>query len=562
MAVHTMPRLFLAPILITSLFVSAQEPPPTGRVFTDSVRVDVVNVEVFVVDKKGQPVYGLQREDFELLVNGEPVEISNFYAPPAPEETPAEPGPIALEAVEVAPPPRHIVIFVDHTNLAKARRPEVMAALRTLVEERLAAGDRIMIADYEAGVKVLSNFGDPPEAHAAALQQIDRTGAATFTTQSEFNRILRCIEVNCNEPDMILGDIDFFARNLRHRTRMMLGHLGTIIEAMAGLPGRRSMLIVSDGFPVRPGEALYAVWQSRYTGQDGGFQYQFQAGRFAITSDVEEITDLANARRVTLYLLNNGGVVGNPLAMSSAATSATNMISIEAAFVHDTNYSASMQALTNDTGGRIVYKPTEETLDDVRRDFDTAYSLGFTPDHEPDDRPRNIKVRVRPEGLKVRYRDNYTLTTDEGSAAIRTKMAAILGEGSNPLGISVDFEPEAGRARKRRIVQTAIRIPVGNLAMVPVGNDVYQGRLEFTFYLEDEEGATTPIQQTTLPLELPGEAVASETPIHITYDVGFKVRAGNHRLALSVTDSLGSTTSTLTWDLAVDNQGHVTVADR
>jgi hypothetical protein len=98
--------------------------------------------------------------------------------------------------------------------------------------------------------------------------------------------------------------------------------------------------------------------------------------------------------------------------------------------------------------------------------------------------------------------------------------------------------------------------------MVPVGNDVYQGGLEFAFYLEGEEGATTPIQQTELPLELPGEAVNSETPIHITYELGFKVRAGNHRLGLSATDSLGSVTSTLAWNLLVDGEGRVLVTDQ
>jgi hypothetical protein len=98
--------------------------------------------------------------------------------------------------------------------------------------------------------------------------------------------------------------------------------------------------------------------------------------------------------------------------------------------------------------------------------------------------------------------------------------------------------------------------------MIPAGNDVYQGRLEFTFYLEDEKGATTPIQETELPLELPGEAVTSTTPNHITYDLGFKVRQGNHRLALSVTDPLGSATSTLTWGLTVDGEGRVIVTDR
>ena len=112
------------------------------------------------------------------------------------------------------------------------------------------------------------------------------------------------------------------------------------------------------------------------------------------------------------------------------------------------------------------------------------------------------------------------------------------------------------------IVDTSIRIPIAPLTMVPVGGDTYQGQLEFTFYLEDDEGASTPIQQSELPLELPGEAVSSPTPIHITYDVGFKVRPGHHRLALSVSDMLGSTSSSLTWYVTVDDLGNVIVADR
>jgi hypothetical protein len=44
--------------------------------------------------------------------------------------------------------------------------------------------------------------------------------------------------------------------------------------------------------------------------------------------------------------------------------------------------------------------------------------------------------------------------------------------------------------------------------------------------------------------------------------VGFKVRAGDHRLALAVTDLLSSTASTLTWNLLVDGDGEVIVTDR
>ena len=138
----------------------------------------------------------------------------------------------------------------------------------------------------------------------------------------------------------------------------------------------------------------------------------------------------------------------------------------------------------------------------------------------------------------------------------------IAGQSENPLGIAVEFEPMAEKDGRKRVILTAIRIPIGSLTMVPVGGDMYQGQLEFAYYFEDEKGASTAILKSELPLELPGEAVSATTPAHITYDVGFMVRPGDHRLALNVTDTLSSTASTLTWNLSVGSDGVVTVSDR
>jgi VWFA-related protein len=539
----------------------AQERPTTDRVFTDSVRVDVVNVEVLVTDQNGNPVYGLTREDFELIVKGERMEISNFYAPKPPDAAAPEPGPVALEVAEVTPPPRHIVVFVDHTNLLPTRKEEVMRSVRGLIDERLARGDKVMVVAFDARVDVLSNFGDEPEAHAAALETIMKTKSSTFQTGSEFNRILRCIEFRCNDAEYIKQDIDIYAQELRHRSRIMLAHLGSVIDAMAGLPGRRSLLLVGDGIAVLPGESLYAIYQQLYSGQDGPTRYQFEARRYSLDRDIDEVTTLANARRVTIYSLNGGGVIGNQLAMTSAAVSTTQLVDIDIQFVREANYSASLQDFSDSTGGRIVYKPTDETLGEIGQDFDAAYSLGFNPNHEPDNKARGIKVRVAREGLDLRYRESYMLTTDEGSAAVQTRIAMIIGQTSNPLGIAVEFGSTAGGG-KRKVIDAAIKVPIGNLTMVPIGGDLYQGQLEFTFYLEDEKGASTPIQKSELPLELPGEAVSATTPVHITYEIGFKIRPGDHRLALTVTDALGSTASTLTWNLSVSKEGAVTVTDR
>ena len=59
--------------------------------FSEAIDVRVINVDVFVTDRSGQPVAGLPRESFELRVDGKVMPISNFYA---------EAGGVARESVD------------------------------------------------------------------------------------------------------------------------------------------------------------------------------------------------------------------------------------------------------------------------------------------------------------------------------------------------------------------------------------------------------------------------------------------------------------------------------
>ena len=83
-----------------------------GDFFFETVDVNVVNVEVYVTDKKGEPITGLKAEDFEILEDKREVEITNFYATregrpvlPTRVEVPV-PGP-GVEVEPARPDPHH-----------------------------------------------------------------------------------------------------------------------------------------------------------------------------------------------------------------------------------------------------------------------------------------------------------------------------------------------------------------------------------------------------------------------------------------------------------------------
>src|SRR5436853_6827135 len=67
-----------------------QSPPAQSlTTFGEVVEVNVVNVDVYATDKKGQRANDLRQGDFELLEDGKPVPITNFTPVRVPGSAPA-----------------------------------------------------------------------------------------------------------------------------------------------------------------------------------------------------------------------------------------------------------------------------------------------------------------------------------------------------------------------------------------------------------------------------------------------------------------------------------------
>jgi len=107
------------------------EPP----LFVERLDVEIVNLDVVVTDRRGHPVTGLIRDDFELRVDGEPIPIENFYAvdperpagaaspPEAPIGAAPAPSPAPGPAPAVSAPPRMTILVVAED--AEGRLSEV-----------------------------------------------------------------------------------------------------------------------------------------------------------------------------------------------------------------------------------------------------------------------------------------------------------------------------------------------------------------------------------------------------------------------------------------------------
>jgi VWFA-related protein len=343
------------------------EGPAGGAIFTETVDVEVVNVDVYVTDRKGEPVVGLQPADFQILEDGRPVEITNFYAVHggrprtvagdaaeivAEPAAPAASEPAATPAPVIPPDQRlHLVIFVDNLNITPISRNRVLSDLREFVEEQLQPSDRVMVVSFGGSLEILQSFTDDPAELVETLDDLaDDTSMMGAAAAVERRNILRDIQeanlpvqpsddqrlgsfglggeslsIAISQARAIYASIESFAQRHQDQTFVTLSALTQLVSSMSGLPGRKAVVYVSEGLSLRPGEALFGAWQAKFASlrdiePDQGSSADFQqiselTGTLGVTSAELNVTRafrdlgrLASTNRVTFYGLRPAGI--------------------------------------------------------------------------------------------------------------------------------------------------------------------------------------------------------------------------------------------------------------
>ena len=142
-------------------------PDKVGRVAA-SQEVSLVNLDANVTDKSGHPVHGLTAADFELIVGGRPVVISNFSEIPGETAgSPAGPDTPALR------PRRKIALFVDRLTLGDAQRSKrFFQSLDDFVARTIGPGDEVTLFSFDAGLTVLVPLTEDAGAIHRALEKL------------------------------------------------------------------------------------------------------------------------------------------------------------------------------------------------------------------------------------------------------------------------------------------------------------------------------------------------------------------------------------------------------
>jgi VWFA-related protein len=554
--------------------------------FGETVEVTVVNIDVYVTDKGGNRVTGLKREDFVVLEDGKPVQITNFEAvqrgpgPAAPASVPAAPAVPKVEGAAPAPAPPaspedglSLVVFVDNLHIRPENRTKALEQIRKFLAANVHPGDRVLLSSHDLGLHTRQAFTDDPAALDAALKAMENLPSFGVQVETARREALRTMMTLYNlqgcDHDIVVP-VDSYAGQMQAQALKTLGALTLMVNSLSGVPGRKALLYVSDGVPVTPGEELFQALYELCSGgakqsglsvgepteeSAGGYppsQALLDAQKYSLANRFADLTAHANAQRVTFYTLQASGLRGfaSSNADSEGDERLLQLMTVQQA--QTANHQNSLNVMAADTGGRAMLDVNNflPELARMQEDFSNYYSLGYNPSQLGQGKQHRIEVKVKRPGLRVRYRQSYRDKPLLERMADRTLASLLHGLDDNPLAVSVEIGDQIPGEDGKFAVPVQLKIPIFKLALVNQ-EGTYHGKLRLLVATQDARGFTSPVRQVEVPLKIASKEVLNAMGQHYVYTITLKLDAGGQRVAVAVHDQVSAWTSYLSRSVTV-----------
>ncbi|MCH9650231.1 MAG: VWA domain-containing protein [Deltaproteobacteria bacterium] len=557
----------LAIVLSLAMEATAQSSasPSSGETapdaFFDNVSVDIVNVEVFVTNKKDQPVAGLSPESFELFVDGKPTPLTNFYAESGGQVVTLGPGAESQSEVsedsvapgEIKPEAQrlHLLIFADNRHLRGPSRKKSFKALREFLENQLDPADEVAVASLGSALEFRSDFTSDRVFLNRVLGEVEKGGSPEPGLAIERQRIFNDIQTDLafsGATRQLFSRIKLVAQSEYTRGKASVEALGAVVDSLAGIRGRKAILHVSDGISTNPGEAMYLALAERAGNSDP--DYANDIGAYDLLRDFQELARRANAAQVTFYSLDAEATKNSFARSADYSGGVENSVRTTALEAAESNNRAPLELAAVDTGGRRIQATGRLTqqLSKIANDFATFYSLGFRAPEASSKEKHRIEVKVKGKGLRVRHRQAYE-DKDADRRSGDAVLATLLYNTTNS-DLGVTLEPLAPQAKgdNLHLLPIRVKIPLSRVAFLPQG-DEQSAQLSFFVAVKDDKGNPRPVQKVPFKLRIPSSQLEDVEGRTADYELPVVLHEGDRQVAIGVRDDIGGISSTLRLEL-------------
>lgn len=436
-------RLIVAMFALQSSAALGQQPsqgtrPPEKVDDVISINTELVQTDVQVFDRSGRLIGNLERDQFELRVDGKAQKLEFFERILA--GSPSEERQLAGARGKSSAAPtvptfrtdyqkRVIAFFVDDLHLAPENIERTKKLLEDFVINRKDPGDLVMIASSIGQPGFLQQFTDSKKVLLEAISRLryqpqsslDTTNMPMTTYEAlaiERNdwgvinrkvneamaryplaRRQRILEIRLSVEQEVRGTARYIARQAAVRDSNVLLTLESLARGSAAIRGRKLVFFISDGFVLDSGES-------------------------DVRTKLLRLTDAAARNGVVIYTVDARGLY---VGFADASTEVLSMETrSETSLAESVRSQEVLRVLAADTGGRAILN-TNKPVDGIAkalRETSAYYLLAWRPE-------RMEAVKSRLYRIEVSIKGRPELVVFARSGFLNSDPTATLGAGDN-----------------------------------------------------------------------------------------------------------------------------------
>jgi len=521
--------------------------------FVDVLDVEVVNIDVWVTDKEGQPVTDLEREDFIVLRDGTPVEISNYYV--VREGREVNPDPLDVlgeEEVDQRPPslpllpnrdlevaPEHklwLIVLVDNFNSDPIERNRVFPAVHSFLKRTVRGGDEAMLVSYTRSLEVHQPFTDDSDLLLGALHGLKKSaGLAEIRSREQMETMSRIDQSDSASQALLFARQ--YAEEQMNSVEYTVDALERLIDSLAGLPGRKAIVHVSSGIPMLAGEEMFHAVAEKFNTP----RPYAEIGRHDTSRSFERVDRLANANRVTFYTVDAGGLKGLEFGSAEYGGFVNSKFRRTLDSIVPENLQAPLRLMALETGGKAIVNQNNilPALVSAAEDFRSFYSLGIQSADASTGRYHQIKVKLKEprKGVKLRHRAGYRSKDSETRIREALRSALFYEGDENPLNFEVSWnKPQPTGERGDYILPMTLRIPLKSAVLLPTSEGRHEARMKMFVGVVDSGGGISPIDVAPLGIRLEDQYVEAAKNEAFLYNHQLRLSPGTKKVGIAILD--------------------------
>jgi len=413
--------LFLADLSQFSfpLFSQTKEKP-----LRYEVEVVLIEIPLYVVDKKGNPVIDLKPDEITLTENGKKQKISHFIL--VQHDSPQ----IASLVQEYPAARRQFLLFFDFAFATPARISEARKASLDFIQEKILPTDLAAVATYShmGGLKIIANFSNDREqlfhtintlGLVESRQRMNGPAGFSFPTFAQTPQDFMARAESTDTIAAAIGAAEF--RELLQRTqkqteRIYKGHVADFVSelkklsiALNTIQGRKHIIYFSEGFDskVITGKSLHGLSQdSEDFAASGGIPPSDTESRFGDTGlrmKLYNALKMIASADTPIHTIDIGGLRTQAGALTQIDGVARDMTAIRRG-------QEALTVMSRETGGQTYrnINTLDEPLKNLLKVTNSYYIIGYYPeDTKKKGKFRKIKIKTNRPAVSISYRKGY-----------------------------------------------------------------------------------------------------------------------------------------------------------